>query len=153
MGKGLYDPEIFSDVTFDTLPRYNNRHASLLKSDFTAASYAVMTPKGELIKIMKQVDWEAPNLKPNAFRPNNIAQSRCTNLHPYYDQNWSSSPHKTGISVKIIQLIQFTHQLVKMASQLCKRKPKPTEAQIASARSVFGGTNNTCIATRSTTAR
>ena len=35
MGKGLYDPEIFSDMSFDTLRRYNNRHTSLLVSDFT----------------------------------------------------------------------------------------------------------------------
>ena len=56
MGRGLYDPEIFSDMSFDTLRRYNTRHASLLVSDFTAACYAVMTPKGELIEIMKQVD-------------------------------------------------------------------------------------------------
>ena len=69
LGKGLYDPEVFSNLTFDTLRRYNNRHASLLKSDLTAACYAVMTPKGELIKIMKQVDRDAPSLKPNAFLP------------------------------------------------------------------------------------
>ena len=72
MGKGLYDPEIFSDFNFDTLCRYNNRHASLLVSDFTAACYAVMTPKGELIEIMKQVDRDAPNLKPNAFNPKDM---------------------------------------------------------------------------------
>ena len=70
MGKGLYDPEVSSDLTFDTLRRYNNRHASLLKDDLTSACYAVMTPKGELIEIMKQVDQEAPTLKPNAFHPN-----------------------------------------------------------------------------------
>ena len=69
MGRGLYDPKIFSDVTFDTLRRYNNRHASLLVSHFTAACYTVMTPKGELIEIMKQVDLDAPNLKPNPFCP------------------------------------------------------------------------------------
>ena len=28
-----------------------------------------MTPKGELIKIMKQVDRDAPTLGPNPFRP------------------------------------------------------------------------------------
>ena len=70
MCKGLYDPEIFSDMSFDTLRGYNNRHASLLVSNFTVACYAVMAPKGELIKIMKQVDRDAPNLKPNPFRPN-----------------------------------------------------------------------------------
>ena len=41
----------------------------LFKSDLTAACYAVMTPKGELIEIMQQVDREAPTLKPNAFCP------------------------------------------------------------------------------------
>ena len=76
MGKGLYDPEVFSDLTFDTLRCYNNRHASLLKSDFTAACYAVMTPKGELIEVMKQVDWDAPNLKPNDFLPNETPLER-----------------------------------------------------------------------------
>ena len=69
MGEGLCDPEVFSDLSFNTTFCYNNRHVSLLKDDLTAACYAVMTPKGELIEIMKQVDWEAPTLKPNAFRP------------------------------------------------------------------------------------
>ena len=31
-----------------------------------------MTPKGELIEIMKQVDRDALNLKPNPFRPNEM---------------------------------------------------------------------------------
>ena len=70
MGRGLYDPEIIRDMPLDTLRRYNNRHTSLLVSNFTAACYAVMSPMGEVIKIMKQVDRDAPNLKPNPFCSN-----------------------------------------------------------------------------------
>ena len=35
-----------------------------------------MTPKGELIEIMKQVDLDAPSLKPNAFLPNETPLQR-----------------------------------------------------------------------------
>ena len=35
-----------------------------------------MTPKEELIEIMKQVDRDAPNLKPNPFRPNETPLQR-----------------------------------------------------------------------------
>ena len=57
MGKYLYsDPEVFSNVTIDTLHRYNQHHASLAEDDFTAVCYATMTPREELIKIMEQVD-------------------------------------------------------------------------------------------------
>ena len=51
------------------LHRYNQRHASLLESEVTPACYAIMTPKEELIEIMKKVGRDAPNLKPNPFRP------------------------------------------------------------------------------------
>ena len=54
----------------------NQRHASLLESDFTAACYATMTPKEELIKIMKQVDQDAPNLEPNPFHPKEMPLER-----------------------------------------------------------------------------
>ena len=49
MGNCLYNPKIFSDLTFGTLRGYNSHHALLFKSNFTAACYAVMRPKGEVI--------------------------------------------------------------------------------------------------------
>ena len=64
MGKNLYDPEVFSDVSFDTLRRCQQRHDSLCKND----CYAVMTPKGELIKIKKQLGVEMLQPETNLFR-------------------------------------------------------------------------------------
>ena len=69
LGRGLFDPENFSDVSIDMLHRYNQRHASLLEDDITAGCYTTMTPKEELIEIMKQVDRDASELKPNPFCP------------------------------------------------------------------------------------
>ena len=60
----------------DTLGRYSQRHASLVEDDITAGCYATMTPKEELIEIMKQVDRDAPNLQPNPFRPNDTPLHR-----------------------------------------------------------------------------
>ena len=62
MGRYLYDPEVFSNMSIDLLRCYNKQHTSLLKSNFTLACYAAMTPKQELIKIMKQVDRTILNL-------------------------------------------------------------------------------------------
>ena len=47
-----------------------------MESDFKAACYAIMTPKEELIQIMKQGDQDAPNLEPNPFRPNETPHER-----------------------------------------------------------------------------
>ena len=58
MGKDLYNPENFSNLSFDTLRSCQQRHDVLNKDNFTAGCYATMTPKGELIKIMKQVGKE-----------------------------------------------------------------------------------------------
>ena len=58
IGKDLYNPENFSGVSFDTLRRYQQRHNVLNKDKFMAGCYATMTPKGELIKIMKRVGEE-----------------------------------------------------------------------------------------------
>ena len=52
------------------IDRYNLRHSALKDGDFTAYAYAMMTPVDELIKIMQQVDREAPGLRPNRFHPN-----------------------------------------------------------------------------------
>ena len=52
------------------IDRYNQRHAALARSDYTAYAYAMMTPGDDLLEIMQQVDWEAPNLWPNRFHPN-----------------------------------------------------------------------------------
>ena len=68
LGRNLYDPEISSDVSFDTLNRYQQRHNSLNSDDPTAGCYAVMTPKGELIKIMKKVGEEMLQHETNPFR-------------------------------------------------------------------------------------
>ena len=43
MGRYLYDTAVFN-VSVDTLSRYNQRHFSLTKNNFTAACYATMTP-------------------------------------------------------------------------------------------------------------
>ena len=45
-------------------------HSALAAQDFTAYAYALMTPVDELIKIMRQVDREAPSLRSNRFHPN-----------------------------------------------------------------------------------
>ena len=66
-----FDREEFREVPVDMIYRYNQRHASLATSDFTAYAYAKMTPADELLKIMRQVDREAPGLEPNRFHPNN----------------------------------------------------------------------------------
>ena len=68
MGRYLYDPEVFSNVPIDTLRRYQQRHNSLSENYFTAACYAVMTPKEELIKIMKQVGVEMLQPETDPFR-------------------------------------------------------------------------------------
>ena len=65
MGRYLYDPKVFIDLLIDTLCRYQQRHNSLAKDNFTAACYVVMSPQGELLKIMKQVNREAQQLEPN----------------------------------------------------------------------------------------
>ena len=54
----------------DKIYRYNQRHASLAMSDYTAYAYAMMTPVDELLEIMRQVDRDAPSLEPNRFHPN-----------------------------------------------------------------------------------
>ena len=51
-------------------------HSSYCVSDFMSACYATMTPKEELIEIMKQVDRDAPNLKPNPFCPREMPLER-----------------------------------------------------------------------------
>ena len=60
----------FREVPVDKIYCYNQRHASLAVSDFTAYAYAMMTPVDELLEIMRQVDRDAPNLQPNRFNPN-----------------------------------------------------------------------------------
>ena len=45
MVRNLYDPEVFSDESIDTLRHYQKCHNSLCEDDFTASCYAVMTPK------------------------------------------------------------------------------------------------------------
>ena len=54
----------------------NQHHASLAEGNFTAYCYATMAPKVELIKTMKQVDQDAPNLNPNPFCPNKLPLQR-----------------------------------------------------------------------------
>ena len=63
----LYDPNLFSDLLFDTLNRYQQRHDSLNSHDFTAGFYAAMTPKKELNKIQEQVGVEMLQPETNRF--------------------------------------------------------------------------------------
>ena len=44
-------------------------NAAMATQDYTAYGYAMITPADKLIKMMRQVDREAPNLKPNMFFP------------------------------------------------------------------------------------
>ena len=64
-----FDRQEFREVRVDKIFRYNQRHATLGRSDFTAYAFAMMTPVEELLEMMRQVDREAPNLTPNRFRP------------------------------------------------------------------------------------
>ena len=70
-GIDCFDREEFRDAPDDMIACYNHRHAALATGDFMAYAYAMMTPVDELIKIMQQVDREAPGLRPNRFHPNN----------------------------------------------------------------------------------
>ena len=65
-----FDRQEFREIPVDKIFRYNQRHASLARSDFTAYAFAMMTPVDELLEMMRQVDREAPNLRPNRFHPN-----------------------------------------------------------------------------------
>ena len=76
MGRNLYHLEVFRDVSIDTLRHYQQRHDSLNENDFTAGCYAVMMPKGELIKIMKQVGQEMLQLETNPFRMDDTPRER-----------------------------------------------------------------------------
>ena len=60
----------FRNAQVHMIDRYNQRHAALARSDFTAYAYTMMTPVDELLEIMLQVDREAPGLEPNRFHPN-----------------------------------------------------------------------------------
>ena len=57
------------ELSDDRIDRYNRRHAALATQDYTAYGYAMITPVDVLLKIMRQVDKEAPNLKPNMYFP------------------------------------------------------------------------------------
>ena len=60
----------FRELPVDRILRCNQRHALLAQSDFTAYAFAMMTPVEKLLEMMRQVDREAPNLRPTRFRPN-----------------------------------------------------------------------------------
>ena len=68
-GINLFDRDGFDELTDEKIARYNHRHSALASQDYTAYGYALITPVDKLIKIMRQVDREAPNLKPNMFHP------------------------------------------------------------------------------------
>ena len=68
-GISLFDGDAFDELADDRIDRYNRRHAALATQDYTAYGYAMITPVDVLIKIMRQVDKEAPNLKPNMYFP------------------------------------------------------------------------------------
>ena len=65
-----FDQQEFREVPVNRIFCYNQRHASLASSDFTTYASAMMTPVQELLEMMRQVDWEAPNLRPNRFHLN-----------------------------------------------------------------------------------
>ena len=68
-GINLFDCDGFDELTDEKIARYNHRHSALASQDYTAYGYALITPVDQLIKIMRQVDRVAPNLKPNMFHP------------------------------------------------------------------------------------
>ena len=68
-GIDLFDRDEFDELADEKIARYNHRHSALASQDYTAYGYAMITPADKLIKIMRQVDREAPNLKPNMFHP------------------------------------------------------------------------------------
>ena len=65
-----FDRQEFREVPVDMIFCYNQCHASLATSDFTAYAFAMITLADELLEMMRQVDREAPNLRPNRFHPN-----------------------------------------------------------------------------------
>ena len=69
-GINHFDREGLQEVPVGTIHRYNQRHASLAMSDFMLYCYAMMAPVDELLKIMRQVDRDAPGLVPNRFNLN-----------------------------------------------------------------------------------
>ena len=68
-GINLFDGDEFDELSDERISRYNHRHSALASQDYTAYGYAMITPADKLIKMMRQVDREAPNLKPNMFFP------------------------------------------------------------------------------------
>ena len=68
-GINLFDGDEFDELLDERISRYNRRHAALATQDYTAYGYAMITPADELIRIMRQVDREAPTLKPNKYFP------------------------------------------------------------------------------------
>ena len=50
-----FDRQEFREVPVDKIFRYNQRHATLARSDFTAYAFAMMTPVEELLEMMRQV--------------------------------------------------------------------------------------------------
>ena len=69
-GIDYFDCEEFRDAPDNMIAHYNHRHSALATGNFTAYAYAMMTHVDELIKIMRQVDREAPSLRPNCFHLN-----------------------------------------------------------------------------------
>ena len=69
-GIDYFDRQEFRKAPDDMIDRYNQRHAALAVSDFTAYVYAMMTPADELLENMRQVDPEAPGLEPNHYHLN-----------------------------------------------------------------------------------
>ena len=69
-GIDYFNREEFRDGPDDMIARYNHCHSALAVQDYTAYAYALMTPVDKLIKIMRQVDREASNLRPSRFHPN-----------------------------------------------------------------------------------
>ena len=75
-----FDRHEFRKVPVDMIYRYNQRHAALATSDFTAYAYAMMTPVDELLEIMQQVD--RANRSPSLFATSKLGSLLVCNLHP-----------------------------------------------------------------------
>ena len=86
-GIDYFDLEEFRDAPDDMIARYNHRHSALATGDFTAYAYAMMTPVDELIKIMRQVDREAPSLRPNRFHPRHDLYNSCLDISTKKNKN------------------------------------------------------------------
>ena len=114
MGRNLYGPEVFSNLRFDTLNCYQQRHDSLNSDDFTVGCYAAMTPKGELIKIHEQVGKEMLKTETNPFPMDNTPLKREGRIYRRLvaaQQGTTQPLHRTTSTASALFKLEYQHGL------------------------------------------